>query len=56
MRITAKIMEFVGVFLLFIGGGAIGEYMFVPMAIAFTGMALAFAGMSIDVSNERGRE
>lgn len=56
MRITAKLMEFIGVFLLFIGGGAIGEYTLVPMAIAFTGMALAFAGMSIDVSNERGRE
>lgn len=50
MRITAKLMEFIGVFLLFIGGGAIGEYTLVPMAIAFTGMAVAFAGVSLEVN------
>ena len=48
MKMTAKIMEFVGVFLLFIGGGSIGEYTLVPMAMAFTGMAIAAAGMSLD--------
>lgn len=53
MRITAKIMEFVGVFLLFMGGGAIGEYTLVPLMVAFTGMALAFAGISLEVSTER---
>lgn len=54
MKITAKIMEFIGVFLLFIGGGTMDSAsMIVPMAMAFTGMALAFAGVSLEVSTER---
>jgi len=56
MRITAKAMEFLGLFLLFAGGGSIGEYMLIPLATAFTGAALAFAGVSLDMSTEKRRE
>lgn len=49
MKATAKIMEFIGIVLLFIGGGAMDSAsMVVPMVMAFVGMGIAFAGAALD--------
>ncbi|MBR4406027.1 MAG: hypothetical protein IKT30_06605 [Bacteroidaceae bacterium] len=50
----AKIMEFLGIFLFFIGGGSIGDAMVIPTAMLFTGIALMAAGMSMEGSVKHG--
>ena len=49
MKRVAKIMEFVGIFLVFVGGGAMdSEVILVPAVMAFLGIAIAYMGARIE--------
>lgn len=48
MRITCKVMEFVGLMLLFVGGGSIDSAPVVGLVMAFCGTGIAVSGASLE--------
>lgn len=48
MRKIAKVMEFLGVFCFFLGGGAMDEPSGAALVLILAGMALAFNGVSME--------
>lgn len=48
MRITLKVMEFVGLMLLLLGGGAIDSAPIVGMVVAFAGAGVFISGASVE--------
>lgn len=53
MKIIAKIMKFIGVFLTFAGlAGMDSDLIVIPIAALITGMAIAYAGLTVEGSYE----
>lgn len=48
MKKMAKIMEFIGIFCFFIGGGAMNEPSVSALVLILAGMGIAFSGVSIE--------
>lgn len=48
MKKLAKIMEFIGIFCFFMGGGAMDEPSAAALVLIFAGMGIAFSGLSIE--------
>lgn len=48
MKKMAKIMEFIGIFCFFIGGGAMNEPSAAALVLILAGMGIAFSGVSIE--------
>lgn len=49
MKKVAKIMEILGILLLFVGGGSMDSASIVlPIVMAFSGLAIAFSGAALE--------
>lgn len=48
MKKMAKIMEFIGIFCFFIGGGAMNEPSAAALVLILAGMGITFSGVSIE--------
>lgn len=48
MKKMAKIMEFLGIFCFFLGGGAMDEPSATALVLILAGMGIAFSGLSIE--------
>lgn len=48
MKKLAKIMEFIGIFCFFMGGGAMDEPSGAALVLILAGMGIVFSGLSIE--------
>lgn len=48
MKKLAKIMEFIGIFCFFMGGGAMDEPSATALILVVAGIGIAFSGLSIE--------